>query len=444
MQGWTVDRVLQLAPDASSAKAGQGLSGARQWASSGHDANAVWGECQGSGAKPYQVRVDLSEPAFKCSCPSRKFPCKHAIGLMLMYAASGVAAATQPAWVEEWLAERSTRAQKNKEKADAPPKPVDAEAQRRRKENRLDRVGEGLSALKLWLADLVRGGLASMPTRGYAFFDEQARRLIDAQAPGAARRVEALAGTASSGAGWQRAFVEQIGLLHLLVRGFENRASLGQPTQDLILSTLGIPKPQEEVLLSTPIADRWAVIAQEVVVEGRLRVQHNWLVGERGGERAHVLSFAFASQPFDATLVPGFSFEAQVCRYPGEPLRALVKQKDAIAPLSQLPHSVAVEGLLDLYATHRSLNPWIEGLAVGLASVIPVRTPAGWAWLDPTGRSIAMHADDATAWRLAAISGGDAIDAVVLYDGRRARPLATMSAGQYRAVLPPSIEGVAA
>lgn len=444
MQGWTVERVLQLAPDSSSAKAGQGLSGGRHWVSSGCEASALWGECQGSGSKPYQVRVDLSEPAFKCSCPSRKFPCKHAIGLLLMYAAQQVAAATKPAWVEEWLTERSARAEKKKEKAEAPPKPVDLDAQKKRKENRLDRIGEGLAGLSLWLADLVRGGLASMPTRGYGFFDEQARRLIDAQAPGAARRVQALAGIASSGAGWQRTFVEQIGLLYVLVRGFENREALDPGVQDLILSTLGVPRPQEEVLQAPPIADRWEVIAQEVSVEDRLRVQHNWLVGQRTGERAHVLSFAFGNQPFEASVVPGFSFEGAICRYPGEPMRALIKNRDAIAPVTSLAHAMSIDALLDLYAKQRSLNPWMEGIAVALKDVTPVNTPTGWAWVDAASQSLAMLADDPAAWRLVAISGGLPMDVVVHYDGACARPLAVMVGGQYRVVAAPVVEGVAA
>src|SRR4051812_25883045 len=105
MAAWTADRVTQLAPDAASAKAGQGLAAARHWVTLALDGDAVWGECKGSGAKPYQVRVDLDEPAFKCSCPSRKFPCKHALGLMLLVAAGGVSAGAKPQWVEEWLTE---------------------------------------------------------------------------------------------------------------------------------------------------------------------------------------------------------------------------------------------------------------------------------------------------------------------------------------------------
>src|SRR5262245_55541108 len=83
---WTVDQILALAPDSQSAKAGNQLATLRKWDRLGRNQQSIWGECQGSGEKPYQTRIDLSEPAFQCSCPSRKFPCKHALGLWLLAA----------------------------------------------------------------------------------------------------------------------------------------------------------------------------------------------------------------------------------------------------------------------------------------------------------------------------------------------------------------------
>lgn len=88
---WTVERILALAPDSASAKAGQGLAGRRAWRSLGHADGTAWGECQGSGKAPYQAQIDLSEPAFRCTCPSRKFPCKHGLGLFLLLASEPVA-----------------------------------------------------------------------------------------------------------------------------------------------------------------------------------------------------------------------------------------------------------------------------------------------------------------------------------------------------------------
>nr|BFE81137.1 hypothetical protein GCM10020093_037380 [Planobispora longispora] len=73
----------------------------------------MWGECKGSGSKPYRACVDLSGPAYRCSCPSRKFPCKHALGLLLLWSADGVPDADAPAdWVAEWLDQRRVRAER--------------------------------------------------------------------------------------------------------------------------------------------------------------------------------------------------------------------------------------------------------------------------------------------------------------------------------------------
>jgi hypothetical protein len=64
--------MLALAPDAASSMAAQGLLNPSTWPTLGSSAVAVWGECQGSGSKPYKTQVDLSGPHFKCSSPSRK------------------------------------------------------------------------------------------------------------------------------------------------------------------------------------------------------------------------------------------------------------------------------------------------------------------------------------------------------------------------------------
>ena len=71
----TIDQVTALAPDASSAAAAKKLANPAAWRSLGRDAEALWGECQGTAL--YQVRVAVADLTAKCSCPSRKFPCKH-------------------------------------------------------------------------------------------------------------------------------------------------------------------------------------------------------------------------------------------------------------------------------------------------------------------------------------------------------------------------------
>ncbi|TXS56520.1 hypothetical protein EAO77_10635 [Streptomyces sp. t39] len=110
---WTPEQVLSMAPDAASRTAGAGLSTAGPWSGAGSDgAGAVWGLCKGSGSRPYRTVVDLTGPAFSCSCPSRKFPCKHAVGLLLLWSrdTAAVGPSDVPDWAQEWLTARRGRA----------------------------------------------------------------------------------------------------------------------------------------------------------------------------------------------------------------------------------------------------------------------------------------------------------------------------------------------
>src|SRR4051794_17368490 len=109
----TAAQVLALAPDTSAAAAGRGLAAPRHWVTLGRADGLAWGECKGSAKLPYQTAVDLAGPAFKCSCPSRKFPCKHGLGLLLLLEAqsNAFAEADPPEWVTSWLAGRAKRAE---------------------------------------------------------------------------------------------------------------------------------------------------------------------------------------------------------------------------------------------------------------------------------------------------------------------------------------------
>lgn len=111
----TEEQIIQLAPDAASVKAGKGLASPGKWVLLACSERAVWGHCQGSGKNPYQTAIDLNDIAFKCSCPSRKFPCKHGLGLLLLFASKPelFEQAEEPDWVATWLSKRGVKAEKN-------------------------------------------------------------------------------------------------------------------------------------------------------------------------------------------------------------------------------------------------------------------------------------------------------------------------------------------
>ncbi|HVT89511.1 MAG TPA: SWIM zinc finger family protein [Tepidisphaeraceae bacterium] len=430
-EGWTPDRVMQLAPDPASAKAGQGLSSIRKWVSVGCDAGAVWGECQGSGAKPYQVQVELAESAFKCSCPSRKFPCKHSLGLMLLWTANEVKVSTRPAWVDEWLASRADRAKKKQEKAEEPPKPLDAEAQGKRRAKRVDRVREGIASLRIWAEDLIRTGIASAPSQGYGHFDEPARRMIDAQAPGAARMIRQLGSIAMSGAGWQEPFLRQLAVLHLLTSAVDQIENLPKQIGEDVLTVIGVPQGQDEVLGRAGVADRWHVLAQEVELEDRLRVQRTWLFGSTTRRPAMVLTFAHGTGPLDASLQPGTGFDGEVCFFGDNQIRAAVKNKSTAVLLEGLPGLESLDAACAVFGRLLTGLPWLEEAVVPLRAVVPTHIGEQWYLTDARQEAMTLNCSNSGGWLLMALSGGTPIDVAVAMDGSRLRPLAAMVGGRY-------------
>lgn len=164
------NQIDSLAPDQASIKAGKGLSTLSKWKNIGFNDFALWGECQGSGSNPYKSQIDTRTFSFKCSCPSRKFPCKHGLGLMYLFVDNKSSFSSNiPTWVEEWINAREVRQQKQEEKKENP-KIIDPEKKAKTEEKRIENINQGLNDLELWLNDFIRRGFDSIRSESYSFF----------------------------------------------------------------------------------------------------------------------------------------------------------------------------------------------------------------------------------------------------------------------------------
>jgi hypothetical protein len=435
---WTTEQILALAPDAPSAKAGQGLATARKWLTLGADEQTAWGLCQGSGKDPYQTQIDLTEPAFRCSCPSRKFPCKHGLGLILLLASSAAAFKEKqpPDWVVEWIESRAKRAQQRGEKqakAEGGEKVADEAAQAKRAANREAKVTAGLRELELWLRDIARGGLAAVGSQPPQFWDRMSARLIDAQAPGVARLVHEMAGVPASGEGWEGRLLERMSRLYLLIEGFKRIAELPEATQADIRALIGWSQSQEELLRVDGARDRWLVLGQRVEEEDRLRVQRVWLWGERSRRAALVLNFAHGQQPLDASFVTGAAIEAELVFFPGAyPLRAIVKQRHSSPAqherISGYPKIADAHGA---FAGAMAANPWLERFPMTLLNVTPLRRGDAWFVRDAEDRALKLSPRFEFGWTMLALSGGHEIDVFGEWDGDHLWPLSAFGENRF-------------
>jgi hypothetical protein len=431
---WTPQQVLALAPDASSAKAGQGLGTPRPWSGLGQDERALWGLCQGSGKKPYQTQVDLPEPAFKCSCPSRKFPCKHALGLLLVWTSTdAVPTAERPEWVEEWLASREERAERAAVRVERAAKPPDPQAQAKRAAQREARVAGGVDELRRWLADLVRRGFADAQRESWRFWEEPAARMVDAQAGGLASRIRRMSGAAHAGDAWAERLLEDAALTHLLLEAHERLDTLPQETQADVRQLIGWTVTTEEVLAGEPVRDDWAVVGQVTVDDERLRTQRTWLRGVHNERDALILSFAAPGQMLDPGVMFGTVVDASLAFYPGAaPLRAVVAERHGEPrQLERFPGHDSADAAFASRAESLARNPWLDRFPTALRAVVPARAGRAWALVDADGAAIELGRRH-DWWELVALSGGYPIDVFGELDGEELMPLA--AAADARAV----------
>jgi hypothetical protein len=429
---WGTEQVLALAPDASSRQAGRSLGTPGRWHDTGHadQPPSVWGYCQGSGKTPYQTCVDLTEPAYRCSCPSRKFPCKHALGLLLLWSAGNVAAADPPAWVTDWQTERAGR----KERAAARVRPGEAgdggdggdggaasASAARTQARRAERVEAGVTELERWLSDQVRQGIAGAGRAGYQHWDTMAARLVDAQAPGLASGVRRLASVATM----PDRLLTELSLLRLVVTAHRRRDQIPADLAATVRSRIGFPVATEGVLAGVPVTDEWTVIGIRDEMDERLSLRRAWLRATTTGQDALILSFAPAGTPLPADLVLGTSLDADLCFYPGRGnLRALVKERRSEPrPVADPPQaSGSVNEALRRYADALGADPWLERCpmllgAVTIVNAAQVRAPAGtgsppdrdgggWCVVDRAGSALPLNLWAASPWRLHAAGGG--------------------------------------
>lgn len=434
MMQLSVDEVLRLSPDEASAKAAKGLVVPDKWASLEFNDDAVWGECKGSGAKPYQVQVDLAEPAFRCSCPSRKFPCKHGLALLLLKAQhpNNFSLANLPAWVSDWLASRKQRADKQVQKqTGAVTKPAvaaDPQASARREAQRQRRMQAGLDDLDRWLADRVRQGLVQLPAHP-DIWSEMATRMIDAQLPGMAFRLRRIGTWIGKDETWPARVLGSLGQLHVLIDACRRMDTLPEATQADIHTALGVVLDREAVLASGErVIDDWLVLGQHIDEDSRLWARRVWLQGAQSGRRALLLDYAHGTRYFEQMYVPASSLRMTLVFFPGNaPLRALSLDDRSSSPAHASPPSVSLDDALDTTSRQLAANPWQWPQPLLLGDGVPGQDASGWSAQTAARRRLKLNLRDDDGWRLMAESGGAPLTLFGEWDGETLRPLSAWS-----------------
>lgn len=417
----STSKITELAPDQESLNAANKLMKPNKWPYLSQHDHLVWGECQGSGANPYRTVFDHINIGYKCTCPSRKFPCKHVLALMWMFTEnpSAFSAAEVPAWVSDWLGRRrntdgsnSTKPQNpspSKAKSliaaqlSEPEKSVEPETEARRKaavEKRAvatkQSIAAGLIELQQWVQDQLRGGLANLLNDPTSRCRTIAARLVDAKAQAMASRLDEFPSKLLSipSEGRLDWLVQELGRIVLICRAWSanpNDAELtrlvgSSETRESILSLVDAPR----------VSSIWEVVGEQVSTRrDGLVSQATWLMNLRDG-----LCFALLLDYFPASLgkrssafMVGEQFAAELAFYPSRfPMRAvIVERKLETAPISPIVADWPIP-CSDLHAAYRNvlkLSPWSVDVPLLLPKGALVQS-GSQVWWQSENRSIAL------------------------------------------------------
>ena len=412
----TEEQIIQLAPDASSVKAGKGLATGTKWVLLEYSEHAIWGHCQGSGKTPYQTVVDVRNIAFQCSCPSRKFPCKHGLGLLFLFAAHSdlFRQAEEPGWVTNWISKREEKAEKKEQKAKAET-PVDEAAQAKRQATRHKKVLNGIDDLQVWIKDLLRNGLLNVPERAYTLFDGIARRMVDAQASGLANRLRTIQEIDFYNESWKYKLTDQLGKLYLLSESYKNLEKQSEEWQYEIRTQIGYPQAKEEVLAGEAVADQWMVLHKRSRKVNELNTETYWLYGHQSRRFAIYLNFITPGSLPEVNLVPGSVYEGDLCFYKGvNALRALFKTSELSGNTFAPTFCKDLEEATARYRESLQQNPFTEDLPI-LVENLRLAAKGNLLYLqDVHNKLIPVKVEDTTRIDILSVTGGKPFSAFLL------------------------------
>ncbi len=449
---WTNEQILALAPDPNTLKRGQGLANAKKWLSLETDGRAIWGRCKSSGSAHYETTIDLKGPAFKCNCPSRKFPCKHSIGLLL-YSQSNPdnveIAKELPEDVAEWINKRDAKSSSEK-KEKSPEESKKAEDRKAKAfDARMQLMESGMDDLYNWLTDIIRTGMATVDGGASEMVSSKqvyqkdssvelwrsiSMRMVDSKLPGIGRKIRELALIRGVGSDWPLRMLEELSDLFLILKGFNKLKEIPEALQKDLLGILGVNTPKETLLNQKGIEDNWMVIGQfEGTNIDNALVRRTWFLGEETERYALILEYDYINQGFPFHWPKGRIFRGEMLYYPSmTPMRAIMRNQAITEHIVDAWKGYeSIQKFSEDYARELGKNPWLSDFPVALSHLSPIIENESLILVDRKGKGLPVLNKELSNWKIMALSGGVPIDVFGEWTGKKLNPLAVLAENRF-------------
>ena len=272
----------------------------------------------------------------------------------------------------------------------------------------------------------------------YAWSESIAARMVDAQAPGMASWLRRLPAVIASGPGWPGRLLDELALIHLLIRGYSRRAELPADLLATVRDHIGFTVSRADVLAGPAVWDQWVVVFFRDMDNELVSTRRVWLRGNTSGRWAQVLFFAAGGAATGFLTGPGHRPERRsaLLSRAGGPARGgryricgpgSVGGRSGRAGVGSSRSTVS--GAADRWAAALAADPWQHQIPVVLRGRVD-HDERGWTLTDTEGISVAVHGVDLDLWRLLALTAGTVVDVTGEWSPAGFRPASVIQAGQ--------------
>jgi len=325
----TKEYIHNISPDESSTKNATKIFSKNSWIVY-KSKRAVWSEIYGSGKKPYLTQMDINDIVFKCSCPSRKFPCKHSLALGLYVAHNkldSIPTQQEPLWVQEWIDKRIQKANK---KASTTPKTKSPQQIALLETKRWNSAKKDVIYIEKWLEDSIKLGILDFPNKKFDYWDGLKKRIVDLKLTGFNHLFEQLQ-NALAKIDWETEVILIISLIHQLVECIKHHDKLPSPLKAELAMFLGWSISKNDLLANADnetINDIWIVVNVLLDKQDKLTTRKVFLYGTSSNRWAYILEFVHANSYFQDQYIQGSIFQGELVFYDSiTKQRAILKSK---------------------------------------------------------------------------------------------------------------------
>lgn len=422
---WSYERLLQLAPDASTLDQARRLFFAKRWQTLAGNGDHLWGEYETAYGQKCSAVVRLEPPLFRCSCKSRRRPCKHTLALVLLFLNRNEAWTVKeqlPEWAISLLGAQATTTS---------PAVTVAAPDAAKQAQRIQLMDQGVAELDKWLQQLARLGLAQLANAPEEW-ETLAARMVDSKLGSIARRLR-ICQSLFQNEDWVDEVTAEIGRLYLFVRAWQRKPSLQDDQKRELLQVAGWNLRKDRVLQEPSVNDNWLVLGIKTGSEEKLNFRRTWLRGEKTGKYALLLDFAYGNQGFEEHWVTGSVLNGSLAYYPGQPkIRAVFKHYNSSrAPYEAKTAYTNFTEVKQAYAQNLAASPWLLSLPVLIDLVTPVYEKENDRFLLVDQQQKVLSLTSAiTNWKFLALSGGHPITCFGEYDGQFFFVISALSDGR--------------